>query len=508
MRSRKQVTEDLSSALNEGWVPDCIVWAKSLLKDNVDRPTFFAKGARFYYQLYQDAVRDLSSQLFARLDNIGTEERKATLEQLDKTSACLNKPLFPEFDSAFTGWKAFNSTTELAGPDSFRQIDMMTRCDPERESSTEDEDEDDDDDHDMPARCLVSGPPYLVEAASHRSNGLYARNIIDLVPLQTGEMPHQPALSDEAAKSIKELVKTRLLPLGLGLEADQAPGWDGLGAEMKSLLRKLKQLALKDLVEIGKNVGDLGYPGALRMLKSTNVDTEKKTSRFIRQKQANPPMEDSFPSDAKSTEVAYVLDLLRKSGEAESLASRHRKRMAQKDGQKASKFRGASVDWLWTCPQHDSSSTLGVEMGACLNVGAKRSNFTKLGGDKAKLAVLLRDIHSAMCQRIRISRGEDVDGMLNQLIIPGILVNRFRYQLLGLVYVSDGWYALTEIANFEAPVLPVDDLGDRLGKAVATILCFRDLLIELEVDYKTLLDSAVRQPALEGFKFCPADRTH
>ncbi|KAJ3261644.1 hypothetical protein HK104_006808 [Borealophlyctis nickersoniae] len=442
-------------------------------------------------------------------------------------------------------------------------------ADPSTEDEFEDtEDEDDEDDEDPPMEAYMFPgnlhlPSYLEKAAQYHeqhvgyvawgirgysyfskadfwATSLYARKIIDLVPWRSGEDQKEELPADSKAAILK-IVYSRL--------GESEGKRQDLEAETNSLLAKLEQL-----LEIGSNVGHVDYAATLDSLKSAAATAKVPTleNRFKRNNRRtadNPPKEDRFPRDARDKpDVEYVLDLLRKCakmitrsrgqdpsserdldvrfnadlfrcindvqgldehyGEVQSLASRDRKKKAQKDGEKASHIRGAAVDWLWTSHHSDSTSNWGLELGACANVGAKRSNFLKLVTDRYSLAVLLRDIYSAFCQRIQAARNHDVDEFLQWLVIPGCLVKRWRYQLLVLVYVSHGWYALYEIASFEAPIFKVDNLGAQLKRVAAAMLRFRNLLRRVRMDYSDLLDPDCEAEPLGGnFKYCPADRT-
>ncbi|KAJ3279143.1 hypothetical protein HK104_001719 [Borealophlyctis nickersoniae] len=405
-----------------------------------------------------------------------------------------------------------------------------------------DEEESEDEDMDCAPRTLFGVPGYLEEAEEFRRAGvgcadvgLYARHIIDMVPRRPGEGgADRQQLSGNAERAVKEIVRMRLNKLGR---------WKELREDVASLLKKLKQ----DLLEIGGQVTRSGHDAVVNLLKDAK-EIEQNVSRFQTMSGGGQSThEDHFPKDAANVEVWYIVNMLRKScemiqtagghehsgerdldisyhidvfkciegvlmrhyGEVESLDSRDRKIRAKKDGESTARIRGAYVDWLWTSHHYDSCSNWGVEFAAAANVGAKRSNYTKLVHDKEGLAVLLRDIYSAICGRIKADRNENVDGALDTLVIPGVLVNRFRYQILALVYISHGWYALHEIAAFEAPVSRVPELGAMLVTAVTWMLRFRKLVSNLKVDFSALRNPDVTAPAqpLDSFKVTKADRT-
>ncbi|KAI9348744.1 hypothetical protein DFJ73DRAFT_834751 [Zopfochytrium polystomum] len=158
-------------------------------------------------------------------------------------------------------------------------------------------------------------------------------------------------------------------------------------------------------------------------------------------------------------------------GEKESLASRDRRtesRRARTELPEGKFIKGQLCDFLMTMPDEAAQEAVGVEVSAVANASGLHSSKRKFFDDRKSLAILLRDMHIAIVQRVKRVRGSDPSAaaVYSNLGLPGFVVADYGYEIIEVKHRCEGVYTVETIASFNAP----SRLSRNFGRVLSTFV--------------------------------------
>ncbi|KAJ3178523.1 hypothetical protein HDU85_005130 [Gaertneriomyces sp. JEL0708] len=325
------------------------------------------------------------------------------------------------------------------------------------------------------------------------ANSLLWRHIIDMTPRMISE-PRDPMRPEQLlSRDLFAAAEKRIHSLVFRDE------WTSIA--IRRFLDQLKSMKHTTLISLARNLRMNGYVTTVRCILTESDPTAE-------------PIDSTVSSLVNDADIQYTLEILVLSvktlaketmqpaserdfdisyhkisfecldplvrihfGEVESRSSRDRRLQALPASTvQSSKVRGQLVDWLVVHRELETHSAWGIELSAALNVGAMRSQTTKHTDNRKALIVLLRDIHMALARRVIAVKGDSGRAAASQLVVPGVLLNRFRYNLVAIVYLEIGWYGCYEIAAWDAPVTGSPHFPKRLVTHVKNMLKYRNMV--------------------------------
>ncbi|KAG9302311.1 hypothetical protein G9A89_008802 [Geosiphon pyriformis] len=304
----------------------------------------------------------------------------------------------------------------------------------------------------------------------------------------------------------------------------------------------LSQLPLQDLEDIARDYKIIGSQGVLKRLSDKRIPVQPSSMDRLEALLTGDTSSSMLPSscvDAEfksinpaSSEIIWILDCLSDMyfntkrgipqrtnterdidiyyskilfnavedvvdihyGEMCSRTSRERRQGAV-DGTKDDE--GSKLDWLFS--RHDLGPHYywGQEFGIVENAGPKCDNKAKVAGDSIKTVKNLRDMLLSIRKKFPAAgMSSTLDKSYKSLVLPGLIVSSWGYQVFGVTPIDNGWFALAKMDEFSLPIT-MRELRKVL-KCCQAMLKIRELLKRNTEIMRLVMD------AMDEEKYVPA----